>query len=115
MVKPKNISKFLGVTISSNLGWKDHTSRLCEKIRFADNGIRVLHGRFFSVKDKCLLFKGWIRGAAHANALVFLPFLIKGELDDIRSAMNAGIRVVLGLRRFGCAGMLVYPLREIGK
>ena len=74
------------------------------KIRFAANIIRV-HGRFFSVKDKCLLFNGWIRGAIHANALVFLPFLKKGEIDDLQSAMNAGIRAVMGLRRFGYAGV----------
>ena len=69
------------------------------KIRFAANMI-IVHGRFFSVKDKCLLFNGWIRGAIHANSLVFLPFLKKGEIDDLQSAMNAGIRAVMGLRRF---------------
>ena len=74
LVKPKKLIRFLGLTISSDLSWKDHTSRLCEKIQFAANRIRV-HGRFFSVKDKCLLCNGWIRGAVHANALVFLSFL----------------------------------------
>ena len=66
--------------------------------------IRV-HGRLFSVKDKCLLFNGWIRGAIHANGLVFLPFLKKGEIDDLQSAMYAVIRAVMGLRRFGYAGV----------
>ena len=66
--------------------------------------IRV-HGRLFSVKDKCLLYNGWIRGAIHANGLVYLPFLKKGEIEDIQSAMNSGIRAVLGLRRFGYAGI----------
>ena len=46
LVKPKKQIKFLGLTISSNLGWKDHTSKLCGKIRLAANMIRV-YGRFF--------------------------------------------------------------------
>ena len=34
-----------------------------------------------------------------------LTFLKKGEIDDLQSAMNAGIRTVMGLRRFGYAGV----------
>ena len=45
----------------------------------------------------------------HANALVSLPFLKKGELDDIQSAMNADIRTVLVLQRFGYAGIFNLP------
>ena len=70
-------------------------------------GLIKVHRRLFSIKDECLLFSGWKRGAIHANALVFLPFLKKGEIDDRQSAMNAGIRVVMGLRRFGYAGISI--------
>ena len=52
-----------------------------------------------------MLYNGWIRGAVHSNALVYLPYLNKGELADIQTAMNAGIRAVFGLRRFGYEGI----------
>ena len=57
LVKPKKQIKFLGVTISSNLGWKDHTSRLCGKIRLAANMIRV-HGRFSRSKTNVFYLTG---------------------------------------------------------
>ena len=31
LVEPKKFTKFLGVTISSDIAWKEHTSRLCAK------------------------------------------------------------------------------------
>ena len=53
------------------------------------------------MKDKKLLFNGWIRGLVHSKGLAYLPFLNKNELKDIQVAMNSGIRAMFGLRRFG--------------
>ena len=100
LVAPKNEIKFLGLTISSDLSWKSHTKSLCDKIRFSAGRIRT-EGRFFSMKDKKLLFNGWIRGLVHSNGLAYLPFVNKNELKDIQVAMNSGIRAMFGLRRFG--------------
>ena len=86
--------------ISSNLGWKSHLKSLCDNIRFAAGRIRT-EGRFFSLRDKKLLFNGWIRGRVHSNGLAFLPFVTKKELNDIQVAMNSGIRAMFNLRRFG--------------
>ena len=100
LVVPKNEIKFLGLIISSDLSWKSHTKSLCDKIRFSAGRIRT-EGRFFSMKDKKLLFNGWIRGLVHSNGLAYLPFVNKNELKDIQVAMNSGIRAMFGLRRFG--------------
>ena len=100
LVAPKNEIKFLGLMISSDLSWKSYTKSLCDKIRFAAGRIRT-EGRFFSMRDKKLLFNGWIRGLVHSNGLAYLPFLNKNELKDIQVAMNSGIRAMFGLRRFG--------------
>lgn len=54
--------------------------------------------------DKSWLYIGWIGGAVHSNALVYLvycPFLKKCEHAEIQSAMNASIRAFFGLQRFG--------------
>ena len=53
------------------------------------------------MRDKKLLFNGWIRGLVHSNGLAYLPFLNQNELNDIQVAMNSGIRAMFGLRRFG--------------
>ena len=100
LVSPKNEIKFLGLKISSDLGWKAHVKSLCDNIRFAAGRIRT-EGRFFSMRDKKLLFNGWIRGRVHSNGLAFLPFVTKNELNDIQVAMNSGIRAMFNLRRFG--------------
>ena len=53
------------------------------------------------MRDKKLLFNGWIRGLVHSNGLAYLPFVTKKELNDIQVAMNSGIRAMFNLRRFG--------------
>ena len=100
LVVPKNEIKFLGLKISSDLGWKSHIKSLYDKIRFSAGRIRT-EGRFFSVTDKKLLFNGWIRGMVHSNGLAYLPFVTKNELNDVQVAMNSGIRAMFSLRRFG--------------
>ena len=67
----KNEIKFHDLKISSDLGWKSHIKSLCDKLRFSAGKIRT-KGRFFSMKDKKLLFNGWIRGLVHSNGLAYL-------------------------------------------
>ena len=76
LVAPKNEIKFLGLKISSDLGWKSHVKSLCDNIRFSAGRIRT-EGRFFSMRDKKLLFNGWIRVLVRSNALAYLPFVTK--------------------------------------
>ena len=53
------------------------------------------------MKDKKLLFNGWIRGLVHSNGLAYLLFVTKKELNDVQVAMSSGIRAMFSLRRIG--------------
>ena len=99
-VKHKDSIKFLGITISSDLEWNSYVGKLCNKLRYAANRIRN-EGRYFSIKDRTTLFNGWARSLLHNNALVFLPFLTKSLTSDLQIAMNAGVRAIFGLCRYG--------------
>ena len=100
MISPSTEITFLGVKIQSDLRWKNHVTTLCNKIRSAAGRIRV-DGRNFSISDKRKLFSGWILGLINSNGLAYLPSATKSELSDLQTAMNAGIRAIIGIPRFG--------------
>ena len=68
--------KFLGLHITQDLEWNLHLNKLCEKARFAANKIRA-EGLCFSMRDRVLLYNGWVRSLFHSNALAFLRFVTK--------------------------------------
>ena len=102
IINPKSEITFLGVKIQSDLKWTSHVSSLCAKIRGAAGRIRS-DGRHLRVSEKRILYQGWIQGLIHSNGLAYLPTLNKSELHDIQTAMNAGIRSIVGLPRYGHA------------
>ena len=102
VIHPKNEIKFLGTIIQANLKWESQVSFLRNKLRSAAARIRT-EGRHFTVSDKRILFHGWVVGQLHCNGLAFLPALNMTEIDQLQRAMNAGIRAVVGLPRYGYA------------
>ena len=56
----KSNIKFLGLHITQDLKWNAHINKLCDKARFAANKIRS-EGWCFSLKDRALLYNGWVR------------------------------------------------------
>jgi len=103
-VSPKTSIKFLGLTIQSNLKWDTHVSDLCNKIRWSAGRIRS-EGHCLGIRDKRILFNGWIMGTLHANALAFLPSLTEENTSSLQTALNSGIRAVLNLPRKSVAPM----------
>jgi len=101
-ISPSTEITFLGVKIQSDLRWKNHIDSVCRRIRSAAGRIRS-DGRLFSITDKRMLFSGWILGLINSNGLVYLPSATKTELHDLQTAMNAGIRAVVGIPRYGYA------------
>ena len=92
--------KFLGITIQSNLSWDKTIDSLCNRIRFAASRIRT-EGRFFDCWDRKKLYNGWILGPLHASALAFLPNLNSSQRHDLQVAMNAGVRAVANIPKYG--------------
>jgi len=92
--------KFLGITIQSNSSWEKTVENLCNRIRFAASRIRT-EGRFFDCWDRKKLYNGWILGPLHASALAFLPILNSSQLHDLQVALNAGVRAVVNLPKYG--------------
>ena len=99
-VTPSSSITYLGVCIQSNLSWEKHINSLCNKIRYAASKIRV-EGRHFGITDKRKLFSGWILGNVYSNGLAFLSSATQTELNNIQVAMNAGVRAIFGLPRYG--------------
>ena len=98
VIIPSTSTKFLGLIIQNDLKWDQQVSLLCNKIRWAAGRIRS-EGFLLSTNDKKTLFNGWIMGALHANAAVFLPSISEGQLTSIQVAMNCGVRSVVNLPR----------------
>ena len=103
-ISPSSEITFLGVKIQSDLRWKNHVTTICNRIRSAAGRIRV-DGRNFDITDKRKLFSGWILGLINSNGLVYLPSATKSELLDLQTAMNAGIRAVMGIPRYGLSNI----------
>ena len=57
------------------------------------------------MKDRVLLFNGWVRSLFHTNALAFLPFATKTQIADLQRAMNSGVRAIYGIARYGYENM----------
>ena len=100
VVEPVEKIRFLGLTITTDLSWREHVKIVCTKIKFAAHRIRT-DGALFSSKDKKKLFNAWIMGYIYSNGLAYLPFITTTQLADIQTAANSGIRAVFSLLRFG--------------
>ena len=98
IISPSTSIKFLGLIIQADLKWDQYVSLLCNKIRWAAGRIRS-EGRLLCTKDRKTLFDGWIMGALHANATVFLPSISECQLSQIQTAVNSGVRAVMNLPR----------------
>jgi len=99
-ISPSQDKKYLGVCIQSNLRWDKHIHNLCNKLRSAAGRIRV-EGRHFGISDRKKLFMGWCLGQIYSNGLVFLASATQKELNSIQVAMNAGVRAIYNLPRYG--------------
>jgi len=95
-IHPSPSIKFLGLHLQQNLKWDIQVSELCNKIRWAASRIRS-EGQFFCLSDRILLYNAWISSLVHCNALAFLPNLTDGQLNDLQTAMNSGIRALYKL------------------
>jgi len=100
VIKASSSLKFLGITIQSNLSWDKTVDDLCNRIRFSASRIRT-EGRFFDSWDKKMLYNGWILGPLHASALAFLPTLNSTQRHNLQVAMNAGVRAVANIPKYG--------------
>ena len=100
VIKAATSLKFLGISIQSNLGWDKTIDNLCNRFRFAASRIRS-EGQFFDCWDKKKLYNGWILGPLHASAIAFLPSLNSSQKQKLQVAMNAGVRAIANLPRYG--------------
>jgi len=96
--------KFLGLTIQSDLGWDNVVDSLCNSIRYSASKIRT-EGRLFDLWDRKILFGGWILGSVYANGIAYLPLLNISQSQRLQVAMNAGVRAVANLPRYGQANL----------
>ena len=100
VLKPVDEVRFLGCRIQSNLSWNAHVSDMSRRIRAAASKIRLL-GSEFTAKQRKTLYNAWIGGIVMCNAYAYLPRLSQKNLNDLQTAMNAGVRACSGLPRRG--------------
>jgi len=103
-INAKSSLKFLGLSLQSDLGWDDTVDSLCNRIRRSACTIRT-EGRLYDIWDRKLLFGGWVLGSIYANAIAYLPLLNITQRQKLQVAMNAGVRAVANIPRFGQANM----------
>ena len=99
-IHPSSDITFLGMTIQSDLKWSRQITSLCNKIRSAAGRIRY-EGRNLNIWDRRALYMGWIQSLVHYNALVVLSTSSATDLSSVQTACNAGIRAVMGLKKYG--------------
>ena len=107
IIHPSKCITFLGCRIQSDLHWDEQVTSLANKLRLAASRIRT-DGRLFSPRDRLTLFNGWVLGSVHSNCLAFLPHLNDQQMNKLQISMNAGIRAVVNIPRYGQA-----PLSDI--
>lgn len=93
----KNSLKFLGYTLDAKMSPAKHIEDLRMRVQIAANKItRWRHS--LEVGQLRTLYMAWINGTIMANAQVFMPLLQKTHLNRLQTAVNRGIRAILGLR-----------------
>lgn len=112
-VTPIESVRFLGVIIRSDLKWTDQVAALCSSIRRSAARIRV-EGRHLSVNERRILYQAWIGGKLHSNAGVYLGLMSGMERKKVQTAINAGVRSILGAPRRGRVGGLDNARRKLG-
>ena len=50
-----------------------------------------------------MLYMGWIQSQIFCNGLVVLPTITQTEQNTLRTSLNAGIRAIVGLPKYGFA------------
>jgi len=93
---------FLGIKIQSDLKWSSQVSALSGKIRSAASRIRI-EGRHLTITDRRMLYMGWIQSQFFCNGLVVLPTITQTEQNTLQTSLNAGIRAIVGLPKYGFA------------
>ena len=107
LIKPSNKIKFLGAYIEKDLGWKAQVKYVADKVRFAAANIRK-QSTGTNLKERIILYNGWVKGNVMANGLAYLPCLTNDQLKDMQTAMNASIRAILRLPKYGHLPMSEY-------
>ena len=100
LIKPSTTIKFLGVKIDCDLGSKSQAKHVADKVRYAAANIRK-QSTGTNLKERVILYNGWIKGVVMSNGLAYLPCLNNDQLIEIQTAMNAGIRAVLRKPKYG--------------
>ena len=83
---------YLGVTITSNLSWKPHITKMCNKTRKL---IGLLYRRFYRNSNLCTLLKlylSFIRPHLEYSSAVWNPHL-KGEVEMIEKVQKYALRM----------------------
>ena len=91
LIKPSTTIKFLEVKIECDLGSKCQAKHVADKVRYAAANIRK-QSAGTNLKERVILYNGWIKGVVMSNGLAYLPCLNNDQLIKIQRAMNAGIR-----------------------
>ena len=104
IIHPKEEIMFLGVKIQSDLKWTSQISTLSNKIRSAAGRIRC-DGRHLTISDRRTLYMGWVQSLVFSNGLVVLSTSSQTELDTLRTSLNAGLRAIVGLPKYGFADL----------
>lgn len=99
-IQPKSCMKFLGLSIQADLKWQLHIDSISNKIRRAAAKIRN-DGKLYSIQDKRVLYFAWIQGTLRSNLLSYMPYISTSQFDTLQTAANAGVRAVVGARRYG--------------
>lgn len=85
-VTPKGKIKFLGLSISSELSWKEHVLLVCQTTRFAANRIRS-EGRFLILNINKTV--QWISQKFSILKCISLPAVVtKCQSDDLQTALT---------------------------
>jgi len=105
-------TKYLGITISNDLNWSPHISKITQK---ANNSLAFLR-RNLKLCPKQLketAFKALVRSLIEYSASVWDPFLI-GHINDIEKVQRRGARFVYGDYDYSSGRSVTGMIAELG-
>lgn len=111
-VHPKSTMKFLGIWLQSDLKWNVQIESISKKIRCASVRVRN-EGKLYKVEDRRKLYFAWIQGLLKSNMLAYVPYATNSQIDTLQTALNAGVRAIVGIKKYGYMPITEYR-KELG-
>ena len=90
--------RILGLHLNSRLDFQEDVDEMEVRVRQRAGMIRI-QGKHLPMKHRMTLYKGWINGKINFGMKIYLPFLTKERLNQMKEATNQGFRAAAGMMR----------------